>query len=696
MNVRRTFAQLAFFFLAGSGPVLGVPAISSFNPTFGASNDPSNIIITGSGFSPGVLVVKFNGVQDTTAAASTANQILARVPPGATNGSGPIFVSVNGSPTFSSQPFTVIGPGPYVANFSPQSGGGGLSVTLNGAHFIAGTTVTFNGVGGGITSLSQGQIQVNTPAGVTTGPIRVTSSQGTFTTTSNFFAPPTISGFSPSFGRTGTNVTITGNNFIGTTAVTINGLPVSFTPPTTNTILLVTVPPNATTGPILVSAPAGAALTSSNFVVRPTISGFTPGLGPVGTPLVITGANLNVGSPTVTFSGASPVAGTSPTFNSLNAVVPAGAVSGPVTVTTTDGSMTSTQLFYLPAAITSFTPTNSPPGTWVRINGSNFTNATAVTFNGAPASNFHVTNTTVIGAQVPPGVSTGPIQVTTPAGVAISAGLFYGAPVINSFDPTHGLPGTNVLISGTNFLGASAVLFNGLAASFVVANNGAIGAVVPSNAQTGPITIVAPAGSNTTAASFVLDYTANVSVTVTDAPDPVFVGSNLVYTISVLNSGPFDVPNMMLSNTLPAGVIVKSVSPPGILTAVSNLLWGNIGTVTNGFSRQILVTVAPQVTGLITNRVSAFGSHPDPNPANNTNSTTTLVWPFPTLAIELVSPEEARVSWPLLLSNFTLQSKTTLSPGLWTNDNAPRTILGPNIFITETNFDAMKFYRLTN
>ena len=62
--------------------------------------------------------------------------------------------------------------------------------------------------------------------------------------------------------------------------------------------------------------------------------------------------------------------------------------------------------------ITTFTPGNGPVGTSVTISGTNFTGATAVTFNGSTAS-FTVTSGTAIQATVPAGATTGPISVTT-------------------------------------------------------------------------------------------------------------------------------------------------------------------------------------------------------------------------------------------------------------------------------------------
>jgi len=685
--------------LLGADQLFGAPAISSFSPTFGSSID-GYITIHGSGFWPGTLVVKFNGVRDYTAGVTTENGeivVKAQVPTNAPNGSNPIYVEVGGSGTYSAEDFTVIGTGPYITGFSPSIGGGGAAVTISGAHFENPLTVKFNGVTAPPTNTgSYTSFVVNAPAGVTTGPITVTTAFGTYTSVTNFHVPPVVTGISPAAGRTGTNVIITGSSFLDTTAVRFNGLDAGSFNVLSNGAIRAGVPVNATTGLIRVIAPGGSAYSSGNFVVQPTITGFSPGFGPVGTSVTVTGANFNVGTPVVKFGSTTASTPTGVTFNQLTVAVPSGATNGPITVTTTDGTVTSANFFYLPANITSFTPNNSAPGTTVKITGVNFIGATNVSFDGASVS-FTVTNNTTIGATVPGGVTTGLIRITTPAGTATSGGLFYGFPVITSFNPTHGLPGTNIAIIGVNFLGATAVRFNGTpAANFTVASNAMINATVPTNAQTGPITVVAPAGTNTSAADFVLDYTANVAVSVTDLPDPVTVTSNLTYTIVVTNRGPFPAPGVTMSEMLPASVVLKSATTTaGSLNTNANPITANFGQI--GVSNSVFVTivVSPQTEGTISNFVSVENLYLDPNPANNTAVTFTTVEPFPLLSIRLVNTNLVQVSWPAALANYNLEFKPLLATtNYWSNVVTAPQIIGNESVVTETNVGAMKYYRL--
>jgi hypothetical protein len=76
-----------------------------------------------------------------------------------------------------------------------------------------------------------------------------------------------------------------------------------------------------------------------------------------------------------------------------------------------------------PPAISSFTPVSGSAGITVTINGSAFTGATAVKFNGVSAS-FTINSDAQLTATVPAGAASGPIAVDTPAGTGTSTDSF--------------------------------------------------------------------------------------------------------------------------------------------------------------------------------------------------------------------------------------------------------------------------------
>ena len=154
--------------------------------------------------------------------------------------------------------------------------------------------------------------------------------------------PPTIGSFSPSSGVVGTSVAISGTGFSDTSAVSFGGVNASFTVDS-STQITATVPSDAVTGKIRVGTPYGTATSGTNFGVKPTISGFSPMSGPVGTVVTITGTGF-AGATAVKFHG------TAATFSivsstQLSATVPGGATSGVIAVSTRSGTTRSGSRF---------------------------------------------------------------------------------------------------------------------------------------------------------------------------------------------------------------------------------------------------------------------------------------------------------------------------------------------------------------
>jgi uncharacterized repeat protein (TIGR01451 family) len=691
---------------------MAAPSVTSFSPAFGSSSD-GEIEILGSGFliNAGTTnFVRFGPFMSSHTFASTTGRLLAKVPAGTPINTN---VSINvsnstGSFTLANPKFTIIGSGPYIADFTPSSGDAGTVVDITGTHFVGsgGTiTVSFNGVVAPITAetiQAEMLLRYKAPTGVSSGPIVVVrSGAGSSTSSVPFYVTPVVTNFNPSFGRTGTNVVIRGRNLLGANAVFFNG--VQSPNITTNSPNQVTAeaPLNVTTGPIWVQTPAaGFVQSTSNFVVRPTILGFTPGFGiPGSSSITVTGANFNVTGLSVKFGGVQAANPSSVTFNSFVVAVPSKATNAPITVTTQDGTNTSAQIFYAPAGITDFSPTNGPEDTIVTITGNNFLGATAITFNGTSAKGFtsaDATNNQTIFAKVPAGVITGPITITTPAGTTNSGTKwFFGIPHINSFNPTNGLPGTRVTVSGINFSNATQVLFNGIAAQFNVTNNSTLGATVPTNASSGPITVITPGGSHSSDDPFKLAYTSDLGVTAS-GPSSVLLATDFTYVIGITNRGPYAATNVVVSDTLPTSVTFKfgSISPGGTLHTGNNPITGTFPSIGVSNSASITLTVTPQVVSQITNVVSISSDYSDPVSTNNLSTVVTDIFLPAVLSIQPVS-NQVRISWSVALSAFVLQSNTNLSSSvLWGDMTNNADVIGSERVIFDPIGPGSKFYRL--
>jgi hypothetical protein len=222
-----------------------------------------------------------------------------------------------------------------ITSFSPASGTVGTTVTISGSGFSGASGVTFAGTSASFTIVSPTQITATVPSGATSGPISVTTPNGSATSANSFAVVPKISGFTPTGGTVGTVVTINGSAFTGTTDVRFNGAPSAFTVVSYG-VITATVPADAVTGKITVITPSDSASTGTNFQVKPTISGFTPTSGPIGTVVTINGTGF-AGAIAVKFQ-ATAASFTIVSGTQLRATVPAGARTGVISVSTQGGT----------------------------------------------------------------------------------------------------------------------------------------------------------------------------------------------------------------------------------------------------------------------------------------------------------------------------------------------------------------------
>ncbi len=179
-----------------------------------------------------------------------------------------------------------------------------------------------------------------------------------------------------------------------------------------------------TTGAII--AVATASLLGSTLSVAaagPTISGFSPTIGPVGTAVTITGTGFT-GATAVLFGLVSATYSV-PSDTEIDTTVPAGASRGTISVHTPGGNVTSkNKYFKVTPSVTGFTPSSGKPGTSVTITGSAFSGATQVSFNGVAAAALTVNSYSQVTATVPSGVKSGPISVITKWGKGTGATRF--------------------------------------------------------------------------------------------------------------------------------------------------------------------------------------------------------------------------------------------------------------------------------
>ena len=332
---------------------------------------------------------------------------------------------------------------PIITSLNPDSGLAGSNVAITGLNFgtsTSSTTVTFGTTTANITSINATLINVVVPESLSAGSFTVTvTTDGRMSNEVNFevteLPVPGITSVAPEEGLPGTSITIVGVNFSNENnenTVTIAGESATITSASPTEIIAV-VPDSLAAGETQVSVTVeGRTSNLATFtVLAPEISSISPGVGPIGTIVTITGTNFSgdPGGNTVTFADIEARIESASTTQ-IEAVVPAGIpASGlQVRVVVNGTASNAFQFTVLGPTVTGISPAAGPAGSQVIITGTNFGPTMAEN-----SVTFGTTEATVTGASpnelevtVPLSLAPGSVDVTVTArGVVATGSITY-------------------------------------------------------------------------------------------------------------------------------------------------------------------------------------------------------------------------------------------------------------------------------
>ncbi|KAJ5661426.1 uncharacterized protein N7477_009042 [Penicillium maclennaniae] len=469
---------------------IAAPVVSSVSPTTGPAAGGNTVSIIGSGFT-NATAVTFGATPATSFTVVSATAINAVVPPRPERR--------------------------RLVNPTTGPAAGGNTVSIIGSGFTNATAVTFgSAIATSFTVLADTVINAVAPPGPSGGgsvSVRITSPGGTSSASINYTyaaaLTPIITALIPASGPVsgGNNVTITGSNLSGATAVTFAGNPASsFTILSPTQVNAVAPPGTAGTASVVVTTPAGAS-TGFNYtyVAAPTPTAVYPTAAVTagGNTVAIVGTNL-LGTTGVKF-GTTPAASfTVIDDTEVDAVTPphnVGTVS--INITTPGGTDSSLSFSFQPLpVIASITPTSGPTagGTTVTITGAGLINTLDVFFGTTAATAFTVISDNTVTATSPAG-AVGATAVTVDTASATSNGAIFqyiAAPTLTTLSPTGGAiaGGNNVTLTGTGFTTATNVFFGANPAPFTIHSDNSISAVAPSGTGAVSVTVVNPGGTS--------------------------------------------------------------------------------------------------------------------------------------------------------------------------------------------------------
>ncbi|MBV9497210.1 MAG: ExeM/NucH family extracellular endonuclease, partial [Acidobacteria bacterium] len=167
-----------------------------------------------------------------------------------------------------------------------------------------------------------------------------------------------------------------------------------------------------------------------------------------------------------------------------------------------------------------------------------------------------------------------------------------------------------------------------------VAPSTASGTVLSNTATISSSTTDATPGNNSATATTTVGASADLSITKTDAPDPVAAGSNITYTLTLTNGGPSNAGSVTLSDSVPANTTFVALSSPGGWSCTTPAVGATgaisctIASFSPGSSTFTLVVAVNAATAngtVISNTATVSASTTDPTPANNSATATTTV-----------------------------------------------------------------------
>ncbi len=201
-----------------------------------------------------------------------------------------------------------------------------------------------------------------------------------------------------------------------------------------------------------------------------------------------------------------------------------------------------------------------------------------------------------------------------------------------SSDGSCGLSAMGDINNGTANLGPLQVNAPGNTATHALLTGSQ--AIDAGNCSGGAITtdqrgVARPQGSACDIGAFELEQAAgaDLSVAVSDTPDPAAVGGSLTYVVTVTNNGPTSATSVSAATTLSgaSATILSASSSQGSCTVSAPTVTCSLGTLANGASATITITVEPNATGTVTASSTVSASEADPSSSNNSASQSTTI-----------------------------------------------------------------------
>jgi len=703
---------------------MGAPVVATVAPLTGAIAGGTSIAVTGSGFVTGATV-KIAGVACTGVVFISPTRILCVTPAG-TVGARDVLVTNPDAQTGTLVGGFTYAAAPTLTTIAPTTGStaGGVAFTLTGTGFLAGCTVTINGVPcTSIVRVSATSVTGVAPVG-TVGAARdvvITNPDGQSATKAaayTYILPaPLVTTVSPALGiyTGGTLIAVNGTGFVTGATVKIAGVlctSIVFVSPTR----IDCVTPAGTNGArdVLVTNPdAQTGTLTGGFLyvaaAAPTITSVSPVSGPMvgGTAITLTGTGF-VTACTLKINGVACTSVVRVSATSVTAVTPAGSAGAKDLVLTNADTQTGTLAigFTYKAAptVTACTPNTSPLAGLVSVTltGTAFVSGCTVTVGGAAATAVVFVSATSLTCTVPAGTAGAKnIVVTNPdaqIGTFTNGYTYVAAPTVTNVAPAGGAlaGGLAITLTGTGFVTGCTVAIAGVpctSVAFVSATS--VTCVAPAGTVGAKnVTLTNPDTQTGTMASG-FTYAAAPTITSVSPTSGVTAGGT---AITLTGTGFVAGCTLKINNVACTSVVrvsstsVTAVTPAGTAGAARDLVLTNpdaqTGTLTAGFTytsatAPTISTVVPGTgsqlgftTAVITGTLFVSGC----TVTIGGTACTGVVFGSAT-SLTVITPAKAAGTYNVVVTNPNAETSGATGNGKWitTASATPQTTLGARL-----------------
>ena len=165
---------------------------------------------------------------------------------------------------------------------------------------------------------------------------------------------------------------------------------------------------------------------------------------------------------------------------------------------------------------------------------------------------------------------------------------------------------------------------------------------------------------------------ADLAVSKVDGPDPLRAEETLVYTVTVSNIGPSQATNVLMTDTLPAEMVLQSVDPGQGSCNFANPVICNLDDLDVGSNWDVIIEAIPSIDGVFTNTASVVSYNYDPDLGNNAASATTLVTAVADLRLTKTDDPDPVYAGDLLTYTLTTYNDgPSLAEGVLLTDTLP-------------------------